>query len=326
MGYALRHINPEFGDLVEVTTRTVQGRRLLRPSAELNEIILGVLGRGLTMEVQVGVCAFTFVSNHYDMLLRAPVARDLSRFMNYVNGNLGREVCRLVGWEDKVWAKRYSGIQVADEDSVEQRLRYVLAHGAKEGLVASPLDWPGVTCLPGLLDGETLSGVWFDRTREYRARQQGKSFDRYEFATRYEVPLVPLPGWEGLSASERQARCAQIVEEIEHETRENNRSRGQVPPGPHWVVSQDPHQRGSKLPRRAAPLCHASTAHTRQRYSKAHRAVVAAFRRAALKLAVSDAESVGFPAGTFPPGLPFVPWPEAKAPCTHEIEYQSMPP
>ena len=36
---------PEGGALVEVTTRTVQGRPLLRPTPELWDIILGVLGR-----------------------------------------------------------------------------------------------------------------------------------------------------------------------------------------------------------------------------------------------------------------------------------------
>ena len=36
---------PEEGTLFEITARTFQGRFLLVPSAELNEIILGALGR-----------------------------------------------------------------------------------------------------------------------------------------------------------------------------------------------------------------------------------------------------------------------------------------
>ncbi|WP_395838299.1 hypothetical protein [Archangium violaceum] len=31
------------------------------------------------------------------------------------------------------------------------RLRYVLAHGVKEGLVDWRAEWPGLTCLPQLL-------------------------------------------------------------------------------------------------------------------------------------------------------------------------------
>jgi hypothetical protein len=44
MARRLRFVPPE-GALVEVTCRTIQSRFLLTPSAELNEIILGVLGR-----------------------------------------------------------------------------------------------------------------------------------------------------------------------------------------------------------------------------------------------------------------------------------------
>lgn len=39
-----RH-TPEGGAMVEVTNRTIQERFLLRPSRELNEIALGVVGR-----------------------------------------------------------------------------------------------------------------------------------------------------------------------------------------------------------------------------------------------------------------------------------------
>ena len=44
MGRKLRYL-PEEGALVEVTCRTLQGRLLLRPSPELNDIAAGVLGR-----------------------------------------------------------------------------------------------------------------------------------------------------------------------------------------------------------------------------------------------------------------------------------------
>ena len=45
MARGLRFV-PEGGSLVEVTVRTAQSRFLLRPSPALNEIVLGVLGRG----------------------------------------------------------------------------------------------------------------------------------------------------------------------------------------------------------------------------------------------------------------------------------------
>jgi len=55
---------------VEITDRTVQSRFLLVLSAEINDIILGVLGRAQRLN-GVGLCGFVFLSNHFHLLLRA---------------------------------------------------------------------------------------------------------------------------------------------------------------------------------------------------------------------------------------------------------------
>jgi hypothetical protein len=63
MSRPIRYV-PETRTLLEVTVRTIQGRLLLRPSAALNEIILGILGRAQeTYGVQI--CAFSFLANHF---------------------------------------------------------------------------------------------------------------------------------------------------------------------------------------------------------------------------------------------------------------------
>ena len=59
---------------MEVTCRTIQGRLLLRPSADLNDVIVGVLGRAQRRH-PVEICAATFVSNHYHLLLWVPDAK-----------------------------------------------------------------------------------------------------------------------------------------------------------------------------------------------------------------------------------------------------------
>ena len=63
MARQLRYV-PEGGALVHVTTRTVQGRYLLRPSPALNEILVGVLARAQKL-YPAGVCAAVAASNHY---------------------------------------------------------------------------------------------------------------------------------------------------------------------------------------------------------------------------------------------------------------------
>jgi len=68
---------PEAQTLLEVTVRTLQGRLLLRPSAALNEIILGILSRAQET-YGVKICAFSFLANHFHLLLVVDTAKQLS--------------------------------------------------------------------------------------------------------------------------------------------------------------------------------------------------------------------------------------------------------
>ena len=121
MGRRLRFV-PERGTLVEVTCRTVQGRFLLRPSPLLNEIILGILARAQRL-YPVGICAFSWTSNHYHLLLRVDDAQRLAKFVGYVNSNVAREAGRLHGWKD-IWARRYQDIIVSHEEAAQvERLK-----------------------------------------------------------------------------------------------------------------------------------------------------------------------------------------------------------
>ena len=84
---------PEGGALVEVTVRTFQSRLLLRPGPALNEILLGVMGRAQRL-YGVTCCSLVCLSNHFHALLRVDNALQLSRFMQFVDGNLSKEVGR----------------------------------------------------------------------------------------------------------------------------------------------------------------------------------------------------------------------------------------
>jgi REP element-mobilizing transposase RayT len=56
------------GSLVEITTRTIQSRLLLRPSPELTDIILGVIGKAQDL-YGMAIHAFVVLSNHTHFLL-----------------------------------------------------------------------------------------------------------------------------------------------------------------------------------------------------------------------------------------------------------------
>jgi REP element-mobilizing transposase RayT len=304
MSRRLRFI-PEGGSLVEVTCRTVQGRHLLCPSPQANEIIAGVLGRAQRL-YDVRICAFVFVSSHYHLLLDVRDAHQLSNFMRYLNSNLAREMGRLADWSDGIWSRRYQAIPVSSEEGAQiSRLKYVLSHGVKEGLVGRPREWPGLHAARALTEGEPIEGYWFSRTLEYAARQRGEAFDRLQYATRETVTLSPLPCWKHLSADARRARACSLIDQIETEAANRRAETGAKPLGVAAILGQHPHHRPRHLKKSPAPLFHAISQTVRRELYEGYAWFVAAFRQAAEKLKAGD-RSAAFPTGSFPPALPFV--------------------
>ena len=306
MARRLRFI-PHGGSLVEVTCRTVQGRFLLKPTDELRTLVIGILARARRLH-PVRLHAFVFLSNHYHLLLSVEDARQLAGFMNYLNSNLAREAGRLYGWKEKFWGRRYQAIVISEEEAAQSdRLRYLLSHGCKEGLVSKPQQWPGAHCVSALLGERRLTGLWFDRTSEYAARVRGEEFSRLDFASIETVTLAPMPCWRDLSRYQQRARVGQVVKGIEIETTTRHARKGTQPAGVRAILSQRPHDRPRRLTRTRAPSFHAASKAVRRELVEAYDWFLAAYRDAAEKLRQGHLGGA-FPEGCFPPGLPFVEW------------------
>ena len=304
MSRLLRFI-PEPQTLVEVTTRTVQSRFLLRPSQEVNEIVVGVLGRAQRL-YEMEVVAFAVLSNHYHLLLRVESVKQLADFMAYFNSNLAREIGRRITWRDKFWSRRFRAVVVSHEEGAQRgRLKYILAHGTKENLVQRPRDWPGVHAVRALLEDEPIEGYWFDRTKEYGASRRGQEFERLRFATRETVTLSPLPCWEHLPAEQQKARVEEVVQEIEAEAAERRKETSIAPLGAGAIQRQDPHSCPIKTEKSPAPFFHAVRQCVQKELHDAYRRFLGAFREAAERLREGDRNAL-FPEGCFPPALPFV--------------------
>lgn len=303
MSRRLRFIPP--GSLVEVTCRTVQGRLLLRPTPVLRDLTLGVLARAARL-YPVEVHAFAFLSNHYHLLLSVPDAQRLAQFMNYVNSNLAREAGRLIRWRERFWGRRYQAILVSDEEAAQvARLRYVLAHGVKEGFVASPLDWPGAHCAQALLEGSPVGGRWIDRTLEYRASRWKKAIvDPEALVTFEELWLAPLPCWRRVKPEKVRWRVEELVDRIEAERAAAVEESGRPLLGRAGVQSQDPHLEPNRIKKGPAPLVHAASRTARDALREGYRLFVAGYRQAARQLREGVA-GVLFPDGAFPPAIPF---------------------
>ncbi len=314
MGYPLRHV-PEGGRLVEITINTIQGRYLLRPDrrGRVNELVLGVVGRAQCL-TSISIVGISVLSTHMHILAVPEDAEQMAAFMCHVGTNVSKEIGRLHDWPGKLVTRRYRSIEVSNEiEDQVGRLRYLLAAGVKEQLVERAIEWPGVHSARALTRDHLLRGWWFDRTREFAARRRGEHYGRFEYATEETVYLDPLPCWRHLPIEEVRRRVKDLIREIEREAAAARRAAEKPVRGAEAVMAMDPHYRPAKLDRSPAPDFHAQQKKTRKAMRDAYAWVVAAYREAAERLRAGD-RLVSFPEGTFPPGLPFVPFPVARPP------------
>jgi hypothetical protein len=154
--------------------------------------------------------------------------------------------------------------------------------------------------------GRPTEGVWYDRTALYEARRRGEQVDLEDFAETETVTLSPLPCWQGLSEEEIHERLVVLIQTIERENAERRRAEGKGVLGVKAIRRRHPHDKPKKLQRSPAPRFHAATKEARRRLREAYREFAAAFRDAAELLRLGSLKP-RFPAGSFPPGMPYVP-------------------
>jgi REP element-mobilizing transposase RayT len=289
-----------------VTARCFQGRLLLRPSTETNEVLGGVLARATRLS-GVEVFAFAFASNHLHLLLRAPQG-NLPRFMQHLRTNISKKVGWLVGWRGSFWERRYSAEPVLDDEALFGRVRYILSHGVKEHLVRKCAEWPGLTSLSLMLRRPGRTFRWFNWTRRCAARHGPEGARRFspKWAEAEELQLTPLPCWAEAPLRRRRRLVRRAVAAIE---REAAALKHRVL-GVSGVLGQDPQHRPDRPARTPRPPCHATEHSLRVEFLERYRGFVAACQRASESWRRGDFQ-VSFPAIAFRPFL----WPRPARPA-----------
>lgn len=300
---------------------------MLVPSPDphrFNEVVAGVIGRALEV-APLELCSTVWLANHFHCLLVVRDQQQLSRFMHHLGCNISKEIGgRLRDWRGAFWERRYDGIVVSDEPEAQwRRLKYQLSNSVKEGLVESPLDWPGVHAAKALVHGEPLEGYWWNRSKEWSARNRGLDVGRYDFATRYLVRFAPLPAFRHLSPEAYQDRVAELIHEIEDEGEE--RRNGDEVAGVEKILSQNPYEVPTRKTKRSSkPIFHVASKQARLDLQAELSAYLAQYWEASAALRGGNLKAATwFPEGSYPPALAFAgapPPPRPPSPPTRRIK------
>ena len=291
--------------VVETSQTTLQNRRLLRAGPDFDPFVVGFLSRAQEL-YPVRLHAFVCLGSHYHAIATHADPEVMAGFHCHLNANLSKQVGRSYGWQGTVFPNRYHAVELSDEPEIERaRLKYVLANGVKEGLVASPLDWPGVSSTKALLSGEPLVGKWVDRASYWAARNRGEDVTLDDFTYAREVRFEPMPSLAHLSPGSFRAVIRGLVEEVEEEGRVMHRRAGTRPLGVAAILAQDPEFRPRDVEKRPCPWFHVLDPDLKKALYTALVAIMVQYREAAERLKQGD-RSARFPLHTFTPTLGFV--------------------
>ena len=284
MSHPLRQHMPNV--VYECTTRTIQGRYLMRPSVQLRRRMIGILCAAHELYPMVQLYAFAVLSNHWEFLASCECAEEFSLYVGYVNSNFARECGRAHGWTGPFWSRRVRIIPCLDDAATIDRLRYCIAQGVKEGLVDSPLEWPGATAVPALVGDMTLVGERIDRHAMRRARaaahRRGAHRDEVHEATytcETTLRLAPLPAFRRFDAATLRCRHVELLADVV--AMATVERQGCPSLGLHAILSQDPHAAPANFIPTPAPLCHTSSAPIRRAFLRLRSAFTAAYRSVA---------------------------------------------
>ncbi len=293
----LKFVRPD--EVLEFTMRTDQGRALLRPIPEVVACILGVLARCLTL-YPVDLYAFVFMSNHAHLLARVRNACAAASFIGYLKRNTALAIKRCTGYRGGVWDTPGEPVPVLDDLAAIRRVRYHLSNGVKEGLVASPLEWPGPTSARALVsDMRIVAPPHKPRPRNGDARTL-RRWAQTEGEPQV-IELKPLPCFDGKTREQLRTLHAGLISDVIAEA--NAARQGAEPLGVARVLEIDPFA-PIDLEETPPPRAHYTMPGLYEEYL-AERAAFERGARAAARVHRSTPVTPRFPMGAYVPALGF---------------------
>ncbi|MFK8003451.1 MAG: transposase [Polyangiales bacterium] len=130
------------GQTVFASVRTLHRRYLLKPNTEIREAVLYLLGH-YAEKWGIEILAFSFMSNHYHLVLRD--TRGLRpKFFADFNRTLAQVVKAKYGWSGAVFKELSPPIVLRSAFAIVDKIAYTLANPVAAGAVRFPREWPGL--------------------------------------------------------------------------------------------------------------------------------------------------------------------------------------
>ena len=296
MGYPLREFLAE--RYYFLTSRTIDSQLLLRPDPEVNEILGEWLVRA-QQQTGIELVVYVVMSNHWHAIVRAP-QQNIDRFVSLFKSQSSRQVNELRdARRGTIYQRRYSCEPILDQESLLDRIIYILSNPVAAGLVDRAEDWPGLSSLLQLIENQSVSFPVFDRTAWHAA---GAPEDRTPYMEQAELRIVLPEFLAQMDPEERAAMIRERLEAVEAEHRQERESRGASVLGGDKVLEEDPCARPKRTNRSKRPLCHTSRIELWVEYREHWRHFRGSYRLAAQRYRAGDL-TVEFPEGSFPPWI-----------------------
>ncbi len=210
-----------------LTRRCLERRYFLKPSALFNNMLTFLVGLGCQL-YGLEVHAFGFLSNHYHLLVTDPTGRNISKFVQWFNGEIARSGNCYMARRDHFWDSSKSSqvwIPPHAEDLIE-KLAYVICNPVTSQLVPTAKQWPGAVTLAGDV-GKTT----------FRATRPTFFFDPKGNTPSDIVFLTTLPRAVDAKPEELERRLRERCNEVEREVQADVEARGESFVGAKKVLS-----------------------------------------------------------------------------------------
>jgi hypothetical protein len=292
------------------TQRTVDRQFFFKPDPVTRNII-GASAARAQMRHPVKIFWLEFNINHEQNGIAAmsSTQKDLDNLVNFkrlFHRLIAVEINIYLDRDGAVFSSPARSVECVDNQSAEQQFFYAVTNPVKDGLVEKVSHWKGFSSYAALALGEEEVYTYYDRTAWHRAGGKKSKKPLEAFVKKIRLTYTPLPGWEGMKASQRQAMIRRECRELEQRF-EEERQRSRSPAmGVEKLERVDHRDRPKTRPTSGRkPLCHASTAEGAKTYKESLLEFLNAYRIASAYYR-SGVLDVAFPAGSIRPPLIYV--------------------